>query len=335
MQTIKDGLKNVDQSVSVCLVTFNRARLLPATIDSILAQSFTDFEFIISDDCSTDGTEEICLEYAKRDSRIKYIRNHTNLGMPGNLNSSMQAATGNYLANLHDGDIYRNDLIEKWKTALDTYSTAGFVFNAYRANIDPTKPEVVFREPYPPLIKGSDLGYRLLARWDSCVFGTVMARRSVYENLNWFDPEFGNFSDVDMWLRITKTWDVAYLDECLIELMPKDTTRFYAFPHWKVSLWLLGIHKTNLKCFKDLLPNQVSQLEMQYPQRRRKFLIFQMLLCIKHRRWDRVREGLAVWRDADDLFLKTVGRILGKLAIIPDWYHKDAWAKARISPKNS
>src|SRR6478735_5455523 len=92
--------------VSVCLTTYNRASLLPGTLDSILAQRFADFELIIGDDCSTDGTEELCRAYARRDSRVRYVRNERNLRMPGNLNSALQRATGEYVANLHDGDVY-------------------------------------------------------------------------------------------------------------------------------------------------------------------------------------------------------------------------------------
>lgn len=231
--------------VSVCLVTYNRDRLLPKTLDSIQAQSFSDFEWIISDDCSTDNTQEICLEYARHDSRIKYFRNNRNLGMPGNLNVSLQAARGTYLANLHDGDVYRRDLLAKWKEALDGSPTAGFVFNAYQVRNDDGSIKM-YGEDYPPLIPGRELVERLLSQWTSCVFGTVMARRAVYERVGWFDTQFGNFSDVDMWMRIAAVCDVAYVNEPLMDLMPRDPTRFYAFVHWQVAFWMLGIHITNL-----------------------------------------------------------------------------------------
>jgi len=71
--------------VSVVLTTYNRASLLRETLESILKQSYGDFELIISDDCSTDNTESICREYSQRDPRIQYYRNENNLDMPGNL----------------------------------------------------------------------------------------------------------------------------------------------------------------------------------------------------------------------------------------------------------
>lgn len=307
--------------MSICLTAYNRGTLLPATIESLLAQSFQDYELIISDDHSIDETERVCRDYAGQDSRIRYLRQPQNHGMPGNLNVALQSAQGKYIANLHDGDVYRVDLIEKWYSALEAHPTAGFVFNHYRSIRDGR--EVIYREPYPALIPGRVLGERLLAHWGSCVFGTVMARREIYETLGWFDPQFGNFSDVDMWLRIALHYDVAYVDEPLIDLMPKDPTRFYAFVHWQVLFWLMGIHVTNLRRYHNVVPHVTESLARRYSARRRKFLLYNMLLCFKHRRFDRVREGFAIWRDANDMWLRFAGRVLGKRQNVPLWYNAE------------
>ena len=313
--------------VSICLLTYNRSHLLPATLDSILAQSFTDYELIVSDDCSTDATEEICRAYARCDERIRYIRNVENLGMPGNLNAALQAASGCYLADLHDGDLYRSDLIARWKDALDTYPTAGFVFNAYRSQ---SRPELVLRESYPPIIDGRRLAVRLLFDLGSCVFGTVMARRDVYERLAWFDPRFGNYSDVDMWMRIAREYDVAYVDEPLIDVMAMDDSRFYAFVHWKVVLWILSIHAINLQRCRTKWPDTIGPLVRKYPTWMRRYLFYNMLICVKHRRWDRVKEGLAIWRDARDPIIMAIGRFFGNQGDAPKWYSDGWWALANI-----
>jgi glycosyltransferase involved in cell wall biosynthesis len=309
-------------------VTYNRAQLLPRTLNSILSQDFEDFELIISDDCSNDGTDDICKEYAARDRRIQYFRNDTNLGMPGNLNRSIGPAKGTYIANLHDGDVYHKQVLAKWKEALDTYTTAGFVFNAYSQCKRGT--DVIFRESYPPLIPGRELGLRLLTRWDSCVFGTVMARRTVYQRLGTFDPRFGNYSDIDMWLRIAREYDVAYVNEPLIDLMPKDPARFYAFVHWQVVFWLLGIHLANLARYRSVLPGPIHQLSVRYPVRRRKLFLVHMLACLKRRHWTRAREGLAIWRGADDWLLRSIGSLLGRPDDAPGWYDHRSWTAVRL-----
>jgi len=316
--------------VSVCLLTYNRADLLPKTVESLLAQSFSDFEFIISDDCSSDNTEEICREYARRDARIRYLRNDRNLGMPGNLNLSLQVANGFYLANLHDGDVYRHDLITKWKNALDNHPTAGFVFNAYRLRREDGS-EIIYKDAYPSLIPGRELGARLLSRWDSCVFGTVMARREIYERLGWFDPRFGNYSDVDMWIRIAREYDAAYVNEPLIDLMPKDKSRSYSFVHWEVLFWLMGIQTMNLRRYQGIQEVSADRLMKDFPRRARALLLRSMLICLKHRRWDRAREGFAIWLDSEDDFLRFLGKAFGNRKDLPDWYHPDMWQTTKVN----
>src|ERR1035437_1313302 len=120
-------------SVSVILVTYNRASLLDTTIDSILTQTMADFELIIADDASPDRTQEVCQRWALADSRIRYHRRAENTGMPQNLNLGMFASTGKYLAILHDDDVYSPVLLEKWTTSLDQHPNAAFVLNSYRA----------------------------------------------------------------------------------------------------------------------------------------------------------------------------------------------------------
>jgi glycosyltransferase involved in cell wall biosynthesis len=82
--------------VSIGLPVYNGENFLEPAIDSILAQCFTDFELIISDNASTDGTEEICREYAKKDARILYYRQEKNLGAIANYNDVFTRASGEY-----------------------------------------------------------------------------------------------------------------------------------------------------------------------------------------------------------------------------------------------
>ena len=126
------------EKISVCLLTYNRASVLPQTIDTILNQTYTNFELIIGDNCSTDNTKEICLSYIEKDHRIKYIRNEKNLGLTGNLNVLIKHSSCELIANLFDGDLYDKNLLTKWVTALTLNNNAAFVFNSY-AEIDSNK----------------------------------------------------------------------------------------------------------------------------------------------------------------------------------------------------
>src|SRR5438093_154083 len=140
--------------VSVVLTTYNRDSVLASTIEEIVGQTYEDFELIISDDCSSDGTQDICRKYQKCDRRIRYQRNERNLRMPGNLNAGIRVATGEYIANVHDGDIYHTTLLHKWVSALDACPKAGFVFNAYRALDADGMERKIYREPLPPCSPG-------------------------------------------------------------------------------------------------------------------------------------------------------------------------------------
>jgi glycosyltransferase involved in cell wall biosynthesis len=82
--------------VSIGLPVFNGENYIRAAIDSILAQTYTDFELIICDNASTDATETICRQYAERDRRIRYVRNPHNVGASANFNSAFWLSTGEY-----------------------------------------------------------------------------------------------------------------------------------------------------------------------------------------------------------------------------------------------
>jgi glycosyltransferase involved in cell wall biosynthesis len=206
-------------SVSAILVTYNRASLLDATIDSILSQTMADFELIIADDASPDRTQEVCQRWAASDSRIRYQRRPENIGMPQNLNLGIFASTGRYVAILHDDDVYCPDLLREWKTCLDEHPKAAFVFNAYRALNEQGQTRTVYRETLPRCSPGSILLESILfKRWrfDSPVWGTVMMRRSAFDHAGSFDQRYAYWADVDMWMRLAEEFDVCYIDEPLI-----------------------------------------------------------------------------------------------------------------------
>ncbi|MBE0669377.1 MAG: glycosyltransferase family 2 protein [Anaerolineales bacterium] len=315
--------------VSICLTTYNRAPVLPGTIGSLLAQSFSDFELIIQDDCSPDETEAICRKYQERDHRIKYFRNHENLRMPGNLNAAIRRATGKYIANVHDGDSYRPDLIEKWKRALDEVPEAAFVFNDYEW-ISKDGKRTLHRLKENGRMDGKKVALHFFNTFSSCVWGTVMARRNAYEGKGLFNPSYGFISDVDMWLRLAHGNDVAYVPEPLIILTPRETNHPFAFVNWRHHFWTLGMYVDHLKRYESIIPMEVARFTKEYPSRRRSFFLRDMAICIKHSRWDRAREGFAILRDADDIFLKSLGHCFGNHSYLPDWYDPSSWSTCSV-----
>lgn len=105
--------------VSIGLPIYNAERFLRQSLDSILAQTFSDFEVIIVDNGSTDSTPQICQEYLARDSRLRYYRNARNLGVSRNFNRAFDLSCGEYFKWCTHDDLYSPDFIEKCVEVLD------------------------------------------------------------------------------------------------------------------------------------------------------------------------------------------------------------------------
>jgi glycosyltransferase involved in cell wall biosynthesis len=112
-------MSDIQPKVSIGLAVFNGEKYLREAIESILAQTFTDFELIISDNASTDRTEEICRAYATQDPRIRYVRNATNIGGANNENQTFHLSRGQYFRLAAHDDVLAPELIEKCVEVLD------------------------------------------------------------------------------------------------------------------------------------------------------------------------------------------------------------------------
>jgi glycosyltransferase involved in cell wall biosynthesis len=105
--------------VSIGLPVYNGERYVRETIESILAQSFTDFELIISDNASTDGTSEVCHAYAAMDRRVRYRRNAQNMGAAWNYNRAFALSSGEYFKWAAHDDVVAPQFIENCVACLD------------------------------------------------------------------------------------------------------------------------------------------------------------------------------------------------------------------------
>jgi len=311
--------------VSICLTTYNRARVLPSTLDSLLAQDFGDFELIISDNASSDDTEEVCRQYERRDRRVRYFRNPANLGMPGNLNAAITRASGEYIANVHDGDLYRSDLLRQWKDALDEAPDSPFVFNTYDC-VRKTGEHFLSGEPFSSgVIPGSYIAEYFFRTATCCVWGTVMARRSAYHKQGPFDASFGFISDVEMWLRMAHGKAIAYVAEPLITLSRGEKGDKPYFGPWRQMFWTVAIYSKMLRLYSDVIPEETRQYSRGFAQFICRLALYRMATLVKNRRWESVREGLKVWRDSPVTALAVIGRLMSIGVSPPDWYDLALW----------
>jgi len=234
--------------ISVCLLTYNYAHIVESTIRSILDQSASYFELIISDDCSTDGTWETVKEIAAADPRIRTIQTPQNLGMPGNANHAVAHSQRPYIALLHHDDIYRSDLLEKWAGVLDRHPDAAFVFNPYKV----FGSGLVQEEDMPgELIDGRWLlNTFLLPHWGCPIRGTAMIRRSAWLEVGGMREQFNLIADVDLWMRLAMRWNVGYVSEAVISVRcqrPADYPETYSEMYWSWTRqrYLYNIHAAN------------------------------------------------------------------------------------------
>ncbi|MEY2486942.1 MAG: hypothetical protein QOH39_2590 [Verrucomicrobiota bacterium] len=220
--------------ISVCLLTYNRADVLGRSIESLLAQDFSDFELIINDDCSTDSTPSIAEQHVKVDRRVWYARNNSNLRYAGNQNAAMERASSELVAIVHDGDVYRPDCLSKWYSAMKSSPNVGLVYNASDALDENGKVVCRYRHPYPPIMRGIDMIDEMLRLYSSPIFGIIMLRKSFLSRVGEFDERFPVLGDVDMWMRLLLVSDVAYINEPLFQIHPREKSHINRSVNWKI-----------------------------------------------------------------------------------------------------
>ena len=243
---------DIGNKISVCLLAYNHVGVIDMTLQSILDQTITGYDIIVSDDCSTDGTWERIVEFAANDARFKLIRTPYNMGMPGNANLAVAQSNRPYIALLHDDDLYRNDLLEKWAGVLERNGDVSFVFNQY--------PYGAFERVRPITFTQERLDGRwflekiLFASWGCPVRGTAMIRRSSWELVGGMRERFNMLADVDLWMRLSMVSQVGYVSELLInvgELRPDYYPDIYNLRKFNWRRWVLlyDIHASNRLTF--------------------------------------------------------------------------------------
>ena len=202
--------------VTVCLPTFNKARYLPAAIESVLTQEFHDYELLIVNDASPDQTDEIVRGFG--DSRIRYVRNPRNLGLVENWNRCLNLAQGDYAMVFHDDDVMLPGLLSREVEVLDADPTVVLIHAAAQA-IDENGAVFSVTPPraWPALASGLDFVSHYWGLNSAyVVMPSAMFRRSLALKLGAFNPDLKYSADADLWQRLAFEGQVAFLDEMLI-----------------------------------------------------------------------------------------------------------------------
>ncbi len=183
--------------VSVVMSVYNGEPFLTECIDSILQQTYRDFELIVVNDASTDNTAQILNDYAKRDNRIKIIRNDSNIGLTKSLIKAIDSSSGDYIARIDADDVMLPNRLEHQKSELDNNTELVLVGSDYE-NIDLSGRSInKVISSRKQNIKKSLLMKNILAH------STVMFRRGVYYKAGMYNKEMYYAQDYDLWLRMS------------------------------------------------------------------------------------------------------------------------------------
>lgn len=198
----------MEELISIVLPVYNGEKYLRESIDSVLNQTYRNWELIIVDDCSTDSSAKIAKEYINKDKRIYYYRNENNLRLPRNLNKGFKLARGNYLTWTSDDNRFKSTALEKMYSALKNDIDAQFVFASCRVINSKGNPiEYIMVDNKR---KKQIIGHNVVG---AC----FMYTRKAYEEVGEYNPEFVLVEDYDYWQRIYTKFNAVVISEILYE----------------------------------------------------------------------------------------------------------------------
>lgn len=204
--------------VSVCVPTYNYGRFLSDCIDSVLAQTFTDWELLVCDDCSSDDTEEIVEQYAKSDRRIKFLKNRQRLGMNGNIRRAAESGTGKYLKMLCSDDWLAPECLEVLCNLMEQNPQ---VVVATPAEIacneegNPTHFQFLFGKAIS-IIPGEKMLDRVARGEGLGGHSSFLIRSAAYRAVGGYDDTLLYAADYDLGARLCRIGDYLHVDTPLL-----------------------------------------------------------------------------------------------------------------------
>ncbi len=182
--------------ISVIMPVYNAERFLRKAIDSVLIQSFTDFELIAIDDCSTDSSYEILCEYERKDDRVKVYKNEVNKGVSFTRNFGISKAKFDYIALIDSDDMWRKDKLSKQISLLKKYPDTAICFTACSfVDTDSMESNFIFHIP-------SEVSYKRLLKQNVISCSSVLIKK---EWLIKYPMAHDNMhEDFAVWLSVLK-----------------------------------------------------------------------------------------------------------------------------------
>ena len=204
-------------SVSFVVPCYKLAHLLPECINSILLQSFRDFEVLIMDDCSPDNTPEVAQSF--QDPRVKHIRNEPNLGHLRNYNKGIELARGRYIWLISADDYLRRSyVLERYIEQLERHPSVGFAYCSGVGLKDGRETGLLEYSVYADrdLILPGHKFLKKLLTGNLVLAASGLVRRECYERLGAFPLDMPYAGDWYLWCLFAMHFDVAYFAEPMV-----------------------------------------------------------------------------------------------------------------------
>lgn len=204
--------------VSVIITSYNYEQYIKEAIESVLNQTYSDFELIVIDDCSTDNSIDVIKQFS--DERIKFIQNEQNLGLKGSMQKAISVCTGDWIAFLESDDIWFPETLEKRLECAEKYPQVGIIFNdvlefgdekwllAVKKNFERVR-KILSKKTFP-----KNIFYDINLHNLILTFSSVMIKRELFENLN-FETPIDSLLDWWIYIHIAYNTDAFYMKEKL------------------------------------------------------------------------------------------------------------------------
>ena len=203
--------------ISVVLPAYNAERFLSEAIDSILCQTYANFELLAIDDGSSDGTKQLVEKYAKMDPRVRLVCNESNLGLIKTLNKGLIMAKGEYIARMDADDISLPERFEQQVRFLDSNPDVGLLGSMFYVIDSKGKKEYIHYHPTSDNL----IRWRLLFGNAFC-HSAVMMRRSCVEKVGGYGT-FLHVEDLEFWSRLLQVTKASNLPIPLVKWRRADT----------------------------------------------------------------------------------------------------------------
>lgn len=273
---MKSNCKN--ELISIVLPVFNGERFLRQAMESIVRQTYENFELIVVNDCSTDGTLEIIKEFMQRDNRIRLINNKLNQKLPKSLNIGFAEARGSYYTWTSDDNCYNENAIEIMYQYMEEHPLCGMVY-ADMQYIDENMQ-----------IIGENHSDKNDIYLYNCVGACFLYKSQCREVVGDYDAERILVEDYDYWLRIAQVYELGHIDKKLYRYR-YHTNSLTATRQRQIGEQLAKLKIDNL----DFLLGKISK-EERCP------LLFELMVCsngIDEDTWTQILKRIEVNEDIE------------------------------------